>query len=50
MQHAIILILRLRAMPFKLYGGMMKEEIASYKFHYCMRGLKKYGSLILTIF
>ena len=50
MQHAIILILRLRATPIKLYGAMMKEEIASYKFNYCMRGLKKYGSLILTIF
>ena len=29
--------------------AMMKEEIASYNFDYCMRGLKKYGSLILTI-
>ena len=43
-------ILRLRATPIKLYGAMMKEEIASYKFDYCMRGLKKYESLILTIF
>ena len=50
MQDAIILILKLRAMPIKLYGAMMKEEIASYKFDYCMRGLNKYGSLILTIF
>ena len=34
-------------MPIKLYGAMMKEEIAAYKFNYSMRGLKKYGSLIL---
>ena len=39
-----------RATPIKLYGAMMKEEIASYKFDYCMRGLKKYGSQILMTF